>query len=178
MDTTIWIHRALASDILVRFKTREEAWLFCKELFNRISTSDDYYEVNLTWDCESFPNRGSCFDFCATSSLQVSIHDGLFHHVGWAGVDQPWTTTGTVLVSPEEAIKLGETGEPDGFIPGESESGIWEKNTKSLDELDEELDRYQQVREDIDIVQNLVQRARVHRTISATSLDGIGMLNG
>jgi hypothetical protein len=168
MLTTVWIHRALSSDILVRFNSRSEASFFCADLFAKI---DDPSGIFNEWGCLSFPDRGNCFDSFVTPCLQVSIHDGAFHHVGWAGYDEPWAIYGTVLVSPEEAIELGELGEPEGFIPGESENGIWTKNTKSLQELNEELDQYQRMRDEIEIVHTLIHRAQVHRTISSASLD-------
>jgi len=48
---------------------------------------------------------------------------------------------GTVLVSQEEAIELGENDEPNGFIAGESE-GVWQREPRTAEELDAELEMY------------------------------------
>jgi len=168
MLTTVWIHRCGACDILVRFPTREEAYNFCVVILK----ADDG-EVN-SWDCKSFTGPGSCFFAGHSMYLQPSIHDGEFHHAGWSvpGSDfaGPWNDRGTVLVSALEAIQLGNMGEPEGFIPWESESLVWTKETRTAKELDAELEAYMEEGHQLELEN---ERARIHRSISAMSLESV-----
>jgi len=103
------------------------------------------------WDCESFHGTDNSFFVGSTESIQVSIHPGEFHHVGWNNCSL-WNPDGTVLVTALEALDLGEYGEPVGFVPEESENGIWQKETRTKEELDQELDDFRRLGE----IENLI----------------------
>jgi hypothetical protein len=127
---TIWIHRACASDILIRFDTRGGALLWS-------------YSYLRSFDTASFDDdsqlEGYGFVGC-TDSIQLSIHENDFLP-SKLKTTESWNKTGTVKVSPEEAMTLKEYGEPDGFVPGESEK-VWIKEERTLEELDKEIEGY------------------------------------
>ena len=52
-----------------------------------------------------------------------------------------WSTRGTVLLDPDEAITLFVQAEPEGYPVGESEA-LWSRNTKTHEDLDTELDEW------------------------------------
>ena len=133
ITTTLWIHRAEASSIIVHCSSNGEAYdIACKIL----ESKEDAVVFN--WDLLTFPDpiyNGSCFHAGNTDDLQLSIHPGSYVPHSF------WNARGTVLVTSAEAIGLGTTGEPHGFEPYES-STLWERETRSHTDLDQELDDY------------------------------------
>lgn len=125
---TVWIHRSSPCDILVYFNTIQEAYSLCVEFLEEYGDDEmPYFDFNSELD--DFIDAG-CSKFA-----QLSIHRGKFHHSGWCGLTG-WNTRGTVLVSKNEALELGDTEEPSGFIPHESEEGIWVKELSHQLDLD------------------------------------------
>jgi hypothetical protein len=135
---TVWLHRANACDLLVRLDSKSDAYIFAVNFLNT------YNGHVIQWDLQEFSDPGNCFQAGYTASTQVSIHPGLFHHYGWSNgtYSGPWNTEGTALVSANEAHELGEDMNPDGFIAGEAEYSVWERNTQGEAELNEQLDDY------------------------------------
>ena len=129
---TVWIHRALASDILVRFN----------DLFEASSWSLSY--MNGFPDSSLTLENGLVTEAC-TPVIQLSIHNEKdFFPTSISFGDtylETWNNLGTVEVSQGEAEQLGVSNEPAGFIPYESQ-GLWKKETRTVEELDEELDQY------------------------------------
>jgi len=123
---TIWIHRAFASDILVRFETHGGALLwsysYLRTFENTQFTDDSQLE-------------GYGFVGC-TDYVQLSIHE-----IDFAPSKECWNTNGTIEVSPEEARLFAEFSEPEGFIRGESEK-IWVKQKRNSAEVDKEFEGY------------------------------------
>jgi hypothetical protein len=80
-----------------------------------------------------------------TPVIQLSIHNEKdFFPTSISFGDtylETWNNLGTVEVSQEEAEELGFCFEPEGFIPYESQ-GLWKKETRTVEELNEELDQY------------------------------------
>ena len=93
-----------------------------------------------SWD-ESRYDAENIFDVGQSPVLQLSVHPGEFHHSGYMG-QSGWSVDGTFLVNRAEALSLGNTGIPEGFIPGEDEEGLWIKCTKTSEQLDQELEEY------------------------------------
>jgi len=170
MLSTLWIHRAYACDILVRFDSREKARNFGLNFLEKYGGHD--YIV--------YSFHSESIDVGSTNCVQISIHPGEFHHVGWSpdsswSPDFSWNTDGTVLVNEEEALSLGLNLVPKGFIPGESEDGLWQKNTKTTEQLDLELETYFLAGklEDENHWQLLAHTicSAIHKSISSNSLD-------
>jgi hypothetical protein len=131
--TTVWIHRAEASGILVHCSSNEDAYKLSCEFVDGMEGAKNY-----PWDHLTFPDvteEGRCFHSSATPSVQISLHPGSY-------VPAPfWNERGTVCVTDYEALELGEGGEPDGFEPEES-SAVWTKETRGHGALDDELADY------------------------------------
>jgi len=138
MLTTVWIHRASAADILVHCSSRFSAYFFAEDMLERHGGSDATIK---DWDFASFTDNG--FDVGSSPSLQVSIHNGCFNPNNWFTEHEIhcWNHRGTLLITAQEALALGEQGEPEGFIPYESEA-IWTRNVQTERELDHELATY------------------------------------
>jgi hypothetical protein len=118
------------------------------------------------WDLQGFNDPGNCVDMGCTASTQVSIHPGLFEPYGWSNGEYsgPWNTDGTALVDAVEAHELGEHDNPDGFVAGEAEYSIWQRNVQGEAELNEQLDDYNrlgQIETEI-YINNLVNRMPNH----------------
>jgi hypothetical protein len=96
------------------------------------------------WDLQEFHDPGNCVEIGYTASTQVSIHPGYFNPYGWSNGTRsgPWNTNGTALVDVMEAHELGEDEEPEGFVAGEAEYSVWQRNTQDEAELNEQLDDY------------------------------------
>ena len=141
---TTWIHRLNTSDILVYFDTLHEARKYAIQFFLKyngdLSMTDE--QKNSIWFSDLYSDENGVYSAGNSRSLQVSFM--LQHGMPPlpAGLTS-WNTLGTVLLSPEEAMRLGTEGEPEGFIPGESE-GLWKKETRSAKQLDQELETYMQ----------------------------------
>lgn len=130
---TLWIHRVNASGIIVLCETNEDAYALSCNILERCEDP-----VIAHWDCKTFPDtidQGTCFHSGQSQQFQMSIHPNSYVPAGY------WNDRGTVRVTAQEAFDLGEEGEPDGFEPYES-SGLWEKETRSHAELDQELADY------------------------------------
>ena len=134
MTITLWVHRARASGILVDFHDNQEreAYLLATKI---LEANGEHSISNMYGDGPIEFDEGGSFDIGCTPFLQLSLHYTPygFHPKYFSGFGQAWDQIATVwsrdgyaLVSPEEAIALGPFGEPDGFVPGESE--IWIKN--------------------------------------------------
>ena len=52
-----------------------------------------------------------------------------------------WSTNGTVVLEPDEALTIFVQDEPEGYPVGESEAP-WSRNTRTHEELDAELDEW------------------------------------
>jgi hypothetical protein len=129
---TLWIHRATAADVLVDFEKIEYAYNFTIKFMHNYSDSEVHMTLN---DLKNYPASNEPPCFAATTYLQISVLP--------LGVNPNpfWNNSGFVKVSPEEAVALGEYKNPIGFIPFESDR-IWTKETRSIEELDAELDNY------------------------------------
>jgi hypothetical protein len=120
MTSTLWIHRDCCTDLLVRFPSAFDAYKFgCRFL-------KEFYEGDCcihSWDESSYIEK-TTFYIGDSPSLQVSIHPGEFHSDGFNGLDK-WAPDGTFIVSPEEAMTLGNTG-----IPSEESAPlVWTKES-------------------------------------------------
>lgn len=124
---TAWIHRSHASDILVRFQNATDAYNFLVTLAKKYG--DELMDI--ATEPIYIPYEG--YDIAFTPSMQFALQDPEFDALGW--------NTNIVVLNPEEAEGLGESGEPVGFIPGESEAP-WYPERRSATELDEELEAY------------------------------------
>lgn len=144
---TTWIHRLHASDILVYFKTLQEARQYTIQYMLKNASPEEISEDerNSIWFKDYFSDENGLYDVGATSNLQLTFMTE--HRMpplpSLAPNITTWNTVGTVLLSPEDALALGPKDEPEGFIPGESE-GLWIKETRSAEELDRELETYMQ----------------------------------
>ena len=117
MTATLWIHRECRSDLLVRFSSAFDAYEFGCRLLKAYYQGD--CGIN-SWDETSYTEK-TIFYIGDSPSFQVSIHPGEFHTDGWNGLDK-WAPDGTFIVSPEEAMTLGETGIPSEEIRGNPDS--------------------------------------------------------
>jgi len=102
---TLWIHRACGSDMLVRFSTGFDAYKFGTRFMKEYYSEKCFIE---SWDETKFSTSGNS-EVGSTPSLQLVVHGGEFHPDGWNGIDK-WADRGTFIVSPEEAMALGEEG--------------------------------------------------------------------
>lgn len=135
---TVWIHRSKASDILVDFDTTIDAYDFSLNFIERaelVCGSNDY-TVSATL-IETLRNiiEGREIELTCSPSIQITIIPT------GRKVDPNWNEVGFVSLKQNDAMILGEEGEPEGFIPYEY-SGVWSKETRSKEELDAELDAY------------------------------------
>ena len=124
---TAWIHRAYASDILVRFTNATDAYNFLVKLAKK--HGDEMMEICV--EPIYIPDEG--YDVAQAPSMQFGLHLLDFDAEGW--------NTDIVVVNPDEAEALGESGEPVGFVSGESEAP-WYPERRSHAELDDELESY------------------------------------
>ena len=102
----LWIHRALATDLRVYFDTAANAYVFGKKL---LDMQDESPDISI-YDEELFLITGS-LTVGQTTNLQISIETDTFepeHEAGW----HYWNSEGCVVVSKEEAERLGERKEP------------------------------------------------------------------
>ena len=130
---TLWIHRAVASDILVEFENIEDAYNFTMKI---IKNDNSDVEINMTLnELKTHPPSNDPPCMASTSYLQFSILPFGINPESF------WNNIGFVKVSPEEVMALGDYKNPDGFIPHESDR-IWMKETRSTEELSAELDNY------------------------------------
>ena len=106
-----------------------------------IHTHGDEWSETFDWDYKTYSGEGNCFHAGYSGELQISIHPGLFHHSGWQG-KTGWNMSGTALVTMNEAMGLGNYDEPSGFIPDESEEGVWTRELRTHEELNVELNDY------------------------------------
>lgn len=129
---TLWIHRATAADVLVDFENIESAYNFTMKMIDNYSDSDVYMTLN---ELKNHPASNDPPCFAGTTYLQISILPFGIKPAGF------WNNIGFVKVSSDEAIALGEYKNPHGFIAYESDR-VWMKETRSIEELDAELDNY------------------------------------
>jgi hypothetical protein len=130
---TAWIHRVKASDILVRYERYADAYRFLVDLANKHGALEIFSEPD---------DLPTVYDVACTSSMQFILASRDFDAKGW--------NDDVVVLWPEEAAALGESGEPAGFIPGEIEQP-WYPERRSKEELDEELDMYMRMKAISDI---------------------------
>jgi hypothetical protein len=133
---TVWIHRSNACDLLVHFHSPQRAYSFCIDMLEEYG--DD---STMTYDWDYKYSTEGYFEVGCSLDLQLSIHQGAFHHSGWKGITG-WNVSGTALVDKDEAMDLGNHGDPVGFIPEESEEGIWVREKRTHEDLDEDLHDY------------------------------------
>jgi len=130
--TTIWIHRAYASDILVRFENTTEAYQFAMKA---IANANKAYYMDTGFNGIPAVIDEDGVGIVHASNIQIMA-------LPIDGRPKPiWNPIGFVCVTPEEALELYTNYEPEGFIPYESDS-VWTKNTRTKEELDAELDNY------------------------------------
>jgi hypothetical protein len=138
---TTWIHRAFACDLLVQFPDYinfRDSWNFGVEYLKSVSKNDPaQYQINPFNPHFVGIQKG---EIGSTTSEQVSCYLGLDAPEP-IPTGESWSPSGYAAVSPAEAIALGRRGEPQGFIPYESE-GIWTRETRTAEEMDLELDWY------------------------------------
>ena len=127
---SVWIHRVEACDILVEFNSISGAYDFAMKAVN---TDPDYHIAMTLPEVLAAPLK---WNFVAqTNTLQlVIIPSG-------ATPDPSWSERGFVNVAEVHALALGDDEEPEGFVPFESER-VWAKETRTMGELDEEIDNY------------------------------------
>ena len=131
---TIWIHRLCAADILVDFSSIVAAYDFAIKAA-RSGGHTDYHIDTMLSEIFSKPLSINSPPIVANPIMQYMI-------IPFGTTPDPTSSqSGFVNVLPEEALALGEEAEPEGFVPYESE-GVWMKETRTLEELDEELNNY------------------------------------
>jgi hypothetical protein len=129
---TIWIHRAIASDILVDFDSVNNAYDFA---VNTAKNSGDEYYIKTSREIIPETLFSDEVFVASTPYLQFMITPlGTIPSANW-------NSRGFVKVSPDTAGTLQNELEPDGFEPYEAEM-VWQKNTKTKEMLDAELDDY------------------------------------
>lgn len=134
MSATLWIHRIDAADILVRFPNAHDAHQFGLRFLFKYQDLNEENNMTLPWN-EVFYKEDGMLNVGDTPSLQISVHPNDFHPCGYLGINT-WTNDGTVLVTPEVAMELGNTGIPVGFVPGEDPEGLWEKPSSAAEKND------------------------------------------
>ena len=164
MTATLWIHRADAADILVRFPSAHDAHQFGLRFLFKYQDLNEENNMTLPWN-EAFYKEDGMLNVGDTPSLQVSVHPNDFHSCGYLGINR-WSDHGTVLVTPEVAMDLGNTGIPVGFVPGEDPEGVWENPSSTTEKNDFET---QYNRLDSEYAK-AVEEAKAHRL--ATSAFG------
>ena len=120
--------------------------------------------MTLPWN-EAFYKEDGMLNVGDTPSLQVSVHPNDFHPCGYLGINR-WTDDGTVLVTPEVAMDLGNSGIPVGFVPGEDPEGLWDNPSSAVEKDDFEAHYNRLDRE----YAEAVEKAKAHRL--ATSAFG------
>jgi hypothetical protein len=137
---SVWIHRAKACDILVRCTSRRDAYDFARSLLLNIpdssvnSANEMIYGTMNNSNEPFYPLLGEFF-VGASYNLQCIVVNDYFRP------GYHWNQSGTVVVSKDEAIALGDMDEPDWFVPGETEKPV-KKDTRTHRQLDDELDWY------------------------------------
>jgi len=132
---TIWIHRSQAADILVDFESIIDAYSFAIRHIQEVVPYNYMIETTLqdVLNHTELPEQG--IDIIHSANFQTAIIPIS------VTPDPSWNTDGFVKVSQEEAMLLGSDKNPEGFIPYESER-VWMKETRTMAELDAELDNY------------------------------------
>jgi hypothetical protein len=147
---TTWIHRAHACDLLIQFTDHtffRNSWRFGADYLEYISTDDDRAEITYY-----FPDFiGDIAPIGYTTSEQVLCYMGLDAPLPQLS-GESFSSNGYAIVSMEEALTLGKYGIPEGFIPGEID-GVWRREERTVEELDQELDEYNQDGEEQKIVE-------------------------
>jgi hypothetical protein len=146
MSAIAFIRRPTACDILVEFNrldypNHRYAWQFC-QTWLRLASENTCPQADVSYDYRgvgSFWQDQIVAAIPAGTAICYQLHDG-FPDASYSATYQV-NPRGTVRLSHEEALLLGPTGEPDGFIPFESE-GIWSPERRTAEELDDELDNY------------------------------------
>jgi len=105
-----------------------------------INEHGDEWSETFDWDYKTYSEE-NCFHAGFSSDLQISIHPGVFHHSGWQG-KTGWNSSGTALVRMNEAMDLGSYDDPVGFVSNESEEGVWVREMRTHEDLNEELQDY------------------------------------
>lgn len=139
---TLWIHRMNASDILV----------YCKNMIEAGEISHPLYEAQHVIPEEHFKITHGFYVIANTGDMQICLYPGQSMPPPHPTLGN-WNPYGTVLLPAEDAIALAlrpGNEDPDGFIPGESE-GLWEPETRTVDELDKELEAYAAAGESLEI---------------------------
>lgn len=126
MTATLWIHRASAAGILVRFPTALDAYNFGSRFMFKYQTPVEEDTVIYPWNEELYMMH-DIFDVGQTPTLQISVHPGEFHTTGYLGI-ACWSPDGTILTTAEDAMSLGEAGIPEGFNPGNDPCGLWDNS--------------------------------------------------
>lgn len=133
---TAWIHRASASDILVRMNSITEAYEFLVAIAKRYDPTAEIYE-----EPDTLLDDGC--EVAQLNTLQLVIQGPEFDARGW-------NEDGIVVLLKEEVDALldgfVDSWEPAGFIPGETETP-WHPERRSKAELDAELDEYRHMGE-------------------------------
>jgi len=111
MVATLWIHRIATCDLLVYFGSRKDAYDFGIDF---LEFHGDASKRTYDWDYVTM-DEDDCHNLPASYDLQLSIHDGEFFHAGWRDMSG-WDIWGSALISPEEALELGNNDQPTGFI--------------------------------------------------------------
>ena len=140
MSATLWIHRASAADILVRFPSALDAYNFGSRFVFKYQAPVEEDNIIYPWNEELYM-KDDMLDVGQTPNLQVSVHPGEFNPIGYLSI-LCWSPDGTILTIPEDAISLGEAGIPEGFIPGNDPCGLWDNSLDaSFDSHYKRLDR-------------------------------------
>ena len=129
----VWIHRVNSADIFVPVFDIKEAIAFASLMLFHNIQSYTMYDVNYD---EFYSTH--CTELGSTSNLQLYvISDSYEPKEGW----EFWNASGYIKATTDEALELGASLDPEGFIPGES-SKPWVKETRTHADLDYELDVY------------------------------------
>jgi len=125
MVATLWIRRNMICDMLVYFGSRKDAYDFGIDF---LEFHGDASERSYDWDFVTM-DEDDCHQMPKSYDMQLSIHDGEFFHAGWKE-EAGWAPRGTALVCADEAMELGNTEEPIGFMLEEEslDSYAWRRN--------------------------------------------------
>jgi len=131
MMASVWMHRVEACDILVDFNSISGAYDFATKAF---SNGNHDYDITMTLaEVLDKPFKWNCV--AQTDCVQLII-------IPYGCTPDPsWSQRGFVNVTEHHALALGDHDEPEGFIPYESER-VWTKETRTVAELNEEIDNY------------------------------------
>jgi len=116
----------MASDILIRYESFNDAYSFLADLAN-------LYCVTPASQPYKLPSDG--YNVAQTASMQLILQRDGFNGEGGD----------VVVLWQEEAVALGDRSEPIGFVPQESELP-WYPERRTLEELDAEIDEYMSLR--------------------------------